>query len=206
MGGCPRVVAYVDESIMTDEIKWLQRPKRVEFRRVPWADCPPFIRKAFSSWKPLYEFVGPEDLAFVWHKYLVRVRHGNERKQGPICDLASVPWWVPPMLASRNTASNYLDVGALVHDLIHLGCASFPGVESRRQQGILADALMLALWKDALPEDAGWWKRGKPRRKWLGVRAAAPFLFRPDPDNLKPEWITISDMSEESQFTVEEEK
>ena len=179
-------------------IKWLCRPDRLRFERIAWADCPRFIRKAFSRWKALYEFAGDHALSFVFDdRWLFRVCPRQGRKHGPVCDLASIPWWLPPMLVSRNTMQNHLDLGALVHDLLHLGCVRFPGVRRRREQARLADAVMLALWRDCLGEDAGWWQRTRLTRKWVGVRAAAPFLFRPQ-NNPMPDWITITDLETET--------
>lgn len=192
---------------MDNHIEWLSRPKRPRFERIDWQSCPEFIRKAFSRWKPLYQFVGDTPLRFVFRdSWLFHVNPGGAWGIGPVCDLASIPWWIPPHLVSRNTKTNHLDIGALVHDLIHLGCADFPGVRTRRERARLADAVMVALWRNCLPDDAGWWQRTKLTRKYWGVRVAALVLFRPDPANRKPEWITITDLHNETKPEVENDE
>lgn len=182
-------------------IHWLTNPPDIpDFRRIAYAHAPDFVQRNYGPRKDLYEFCGPKDLEFVYkNKWYIRVRRRPNGGQGPICDLTSVPKWIPSIIASKSTRDNYLDIGSLVHDLIHMGCARFPNVEGRMAQATLADGVMRALWQDRMPLDAGRWKRGKPTRKWVGVRALSLVMFRPQ-DNRRTDWITIVDL--ESEYEV----
>lgn len=172
-------------------VRWLKRPLGpTDYIRIAHRLCPPFIQRAYKPWTPLFEL--QDRLEFVWRgRWLVRLNPGC------ICDLASVPWWIPPFLVSRNSRCNWQDDGACVHDMLHLGVARFPLKARRAVQARMADALMLDLWLAAAP--TGW----RPRKKWFGVRLAAPFLFRPDEANVRPDWMTITDLETEKQVETE---
>ena len=176
------------------EIEWIERPDRpLVLRRIAYTDCPRFIRKAFGPRRDLFELGDP--LIWIW---LDRWR--CELKPGAISDLTSVPLVIPRWIASRSTRTNHLDIGSKAHDMGHLGVVEFPGIPRGRRQNQYFDRMMLALWKaewEPSPR-AGtmrrWWQSGKPTRKYVGVRLAAPILWRPDYDNLRPDWMIITDL------------
>ena len=182
---------------MPPEIQWLIPPKPERYVRVAYVDCPDFIQAAYGPNRDLWRLL--HDMRFVWRdRYLFTIRAGS------ISDLASGMHFVPRRLASRSQHNNWLDDGAHVHDQGHLGTGEFPGVRHGRRQNRLFDQVMLALWHDAYRdrEDVGrlrrWWQSGKPARKYIGVRLAAPFLWSPDYTNLRSDWITISDLHTET--------
>jgi len=197
-------------------VEWKCMPERVSWLRIDWLNCPPFIQAAYGRRRPLFEL--GSDLAWVW-----RERYYCRMYPGCICDLTSVPRWVPGWIASRQSATNYQDVGSGAHDMGHRGVARFPGVESRRVQGRMWDAMALDLWREkaerlgvgVLDDDVSrwrlWartraaWKRGGPLRKYIGVRLAAPFIFRPNYENLDSDWMVITDMEETRRVEVENE-
>lgn len=181
---------------MSDTIKWIQKPEPyTRWERIPYEHAPDFVQAAYGPRKCLYLL--RDDLQFIWRdRWVVTMR------KDIVCDLASVPNLIPRFIASKTQRDNWLDTGAGAHDMGHLGVVEFPGVRRGRRQNRLFDALMLDLWRDAMGERDGnrltrWWRHGRPRRKYWGVRAASPLLWRPDYGNLRPEWMTIADMERE---------
>jgi hypothetical protein len=135
---------------------------RVE--RIAYSQCPGWIQARYDRRTPLY--VLREYIAFNWNGYHVQLFPGI------ISDLASVPWWT---LISRTNADNWMDLGAIAHDGVHFGLASFPELTTPRQQRTMNDLMLLDLWR---------FTSGRQFRPWVryrGVRLAAPFLFKPDP-------------------------
>ena len=182
---------------MSDEIQWLTPPRPERYVRVAYIDCPDFIQRGYGPNRDLWRLL--HDMRFIWRdRYLITVHAGS------ISDLASGMHFVPRRLAARSQHNNWLDDGAHIHDQGHLGTGKFPGIPRGRRQNRLFDQVMLALWRNAYSdrEDVGrlrrWWQSGKPARKYIGVRLAAPFLWSPDYQDLRSDWITITDLHTET--------
>ena len=188
---------------MSDKIKWIVEPKKISYARVRWADCPRWIQKEFNVHRELFKLMNP--YAFLWRDYFVSV------KAGSISDLASGMHFLPRRLAARTQHNNWLDHGAHVHDMGHLGVAEFPDIERGRQQCHLFDRLMYDLWQDQYEdrERIGrfrrWYQRGQPTRKYLAVRAASVVLWSPDYRNEDPSWMSITKICPAKQVEVIDE-
>ena len=173
------------------EIQWLIPPQPGLFQRIAYRKTPLFIQKAYGPNRDLFKQM--HNFRFVWRDYVITSYAGS------ISDLASGMHFVPRSIAARAQHNNWLDIGAHVHDLGHRGIAWFPDVAMGRDQLRLFDRVMFDLWQDKYERDPdvgwlrGWWQDGLPRRKYIVVRLASPFTWRPDYDNYNPDWMSIAD-------------
>ena len=185
---------------MSDKIKWIVEPNKISYARVRWVDCPRWIQKEFNVHRELFKLMHP--YAFVWRDYFISV------KAGSISDLASGMHFIPRRIAARTQHNNWLDHGAHCHDMGHLGVAEFPDIERGRKQCHMFDRLMVSLWQDQYEDRPriNWLRRwiqgGKPTRKYMAVRAASIFLWRPDYRHLKPCWMSITKIDPAQQVEV----
>jgi hypothetical protein len=89
-----------------------------------------------------------------------------------VTDLASIPWIAHPIGFTRNTRTNWMDVGAVLHDGLYFGAAKLD--DNPRRNRKLADQLMVDLWKEVSN------KRVKPKLQYAMVRAFGWFPYSPD--------------------------
>jgi hypothetical protein len=98
--------------------------------------------------------------------------HLADALSGFITDLASMPWIAGILGINRNNKSNWMDLGAVLHDGLYYGAAKLS--ENRRRNRKLADQLLLDVWH---------WSSGKrfrPRVRYAAVRLGGWVPYNPD--------------------------
>jgi hypothetical protein len=135
-----------------------------ELRRTAWQDVPERLRSIYKPSKPIYTVMEPIEV--IWQDWRIAV------KPGFITDLASIPWIAGRLGINRNNKSNWMDLGAVLHDGLYYGAAKLS--ENRRRNRKLADQLLLDVWH---------WSSGKrfrPRIRYTAVRLGGWVPYKPD--------------------------
>lgn len=153
-----------------------------QLERVVWRSLPQEHRDLYRPNKPLFRLTAP--IKVFWREWRV------EAFPGLITDLASIPWLVHPFGFTRNNRSNWLDLGAILHDGVYYGSAKF--TEHSRENRRMADAMMVDLWR------AVGGKRIRPWLKHKAVRAFGWWPYNPDPAMNNGEWMRITKITEEA--------
>ena len=135
-----------------------------DLRRTPWRDVPKRLRGLYKPSKPIYTVMTPIEVE--WRDWHIAV------KPGFITDVASIPWIAGILGINRNNKSNWMDLGAVLHDGIYYGAAKFSDKPRRNRK--LADALLLDAWHWS----SG--KRFKPHIRHRAVRLFGWLPYKPD--------------------------